>query len=103
MHARKYVYWYLAWRVYLQTHEKRVCCRQTWTPTTMASKIFALRAYTQSYDWGKLGSASKAAAYACVATPGFEVDEGKPYAEVGRRPPLWTTCLSTCRVFRTAN
>jgi Phosphomannose isomerase type I len=48
----------------------------------MAGTIFALQAYTQSYDWGKLGSASKAAAYARVATPGFEIDEAKPYAEV---------------------
>lgn len=44
--------------------------------------ILALQAYTQSYDWGKLGSDSKAASYARVATPGFEIDEGKPYAEV---------------------
>jgi len=63
----------------------------------MASKIFALQAYTQSYDWGKLGSASKAAAYARVATPGFEVDEGKPYAEVGRLV-LWILSPRPCGV-----
>jgi len=62
----------------------------------MASKIFALQAYTQSYDWGKLGSSSKAAAYARVATPGFEVDEGKPYAELwmGTHPTLPSSLLN---------
>lgn len=53
--------------------------------------IFALQAYTQNYDWGKLGSTSKAAAYARIATPGFEIDEEKPYAEVGGHLLLWTT------------
>ena len=53
--------------------------------------IFALQAYTQNYDWGKLGSTSKAAAYARIATPGFEIDEEKPYAEVGGHLLLWIT------------
>jgi mannose-6-phosphate isomerase len=69
----------------------------------MTGKIFALQAYTQNYDWGKLGSASKAAAYARVATPGFEVDEEKPYAEVGSHPRLWTISLRRFRIFSTAN
>ena len=68
----------------------------------MAGKIFALQAYTQSYDWGKLGSTSKAAAYACVATPGFEVDETKPYAEVGRLV-LQTIPPRPCGISSTAN
>jgi mannose-6-phosphate isomerase len=41
------------------------------------TSIFALQAYTQNYGWVKLGSTSKAAAY---ATPGFEADEETPYA-----------------------
>lgn len=45
-----------------------------------ASPVFQLSAAVQSYDWGKLGSDSKAAQYAAVT--GFQVDESKPYAEV---------------------
>jgi hypothetical protein len=69
----------------------------------MAGKIFALQAYTQSYDWGKLGSTSKVAAYARSATPGFEIDEGKPYAEVGRALVLWTTSPRACSISGPAN
>lgn len=69
----------------------------------MVGRIFALQAYTQSYDWGKLGSASKAAAYARVATPGFEVDEGKPYAEVGAQLPPWTASSRPDCDIRAAN
>jgi hypothetical protein len=43
---------------------------------------FILKAFTQSYDWGKLGSTSKAAQYAKAADPSFALDENKPYAEV---------------------
>ncbi|KZT53367.1 mannose-6-phosphate isomerase [Calocera cornea HHB12733] len=46
----------------------------------MTSKVFQLQAGVQSYDWGKLGSASKAAEFA--TTTGFKVDESKPYAEL---------------------
>ncbi|KZO93783.1 mannos-6-phosphate isomerase [Calocera viscosa TUFC12733] len=46
----------------------------------MTTKVFQLQAGVQSYDWGKLGSASKAAEFA--ATTGFQVDESKPYAEL---------------------
>jgi len=45
---------------------------------------FLLKAFTQSYDWGKLGSTSKAAQYAKAADPSFALDENKPYAEVSR-------------------
>ena len=62
---------------------------------------FALQAYTQNYDWGKLGSTSKAAAYARVATPGFEIDEEKPYEQVGRRLLLlWITPPRSVGIFR---
>jgi len=44
------------------------------------AKVFQLQAGVQSYDWGKLGSASKAAEFA--ATTGFKVDENTPYAEL---------------------
>jgi hypothetical protein len=36
----------------------------------------------QTYDWGKVGSNSKAAVYGQVSSPGFEIDEKKSYAEV---------------------
>jgi hypothetical protein len=51
------------------------------------STAFLLHAYTQSYDWGKLGSTSKAAQYAQTANPSFDLDENRPYAEV-RNPSL---------------
>lgn len=43
--------------------------------------IYRLSYLTQSYDWGKLGSESKVAAYA-LSNEGFQVDNNKPYAEV---------------------
>jgi hypothetical protein len=46
-----------------------------------SDSAFILQAFTQSYDWGKLGSSSKAAQYAKVADPHFHLDEDKPYAE----------------------
>lgn len=51
---------------------------------------FLLQAYTQSYDWGKLGNTSKVAQYAQVTTPGFHLDDNKPYAELwmGTHPNL---------------
>jgi mannose-6-phosphate isomerase len=38
-----------------------------------------------SYDWGKLGKDSAAAQYAAAGS-GLEIDETKPYAEVGTLP-----------------
>ncbi|CAG7848148.1 Mannose-6-phosphate isomerase; AltName: Full=Phosphohexomutase; AltName: Full=Phosphomannose isomerase; Short=PMI [Serendipita indica DSM 11827] len=54
------------------------------------SPSFLLQAFTQSYDWGKLGSSSKAAQYARVADPNFRLDEKTPYAELwmGTHPNL---------------
>ncbi|KIM27194.1 hypothetical protein M408DRAFT_71570 [Serendipita vermifera MAFF 305830] len=54
---------------------------------------FLLKAFTQSYDWGKLGSTSKAAQYAKAANPAFALDENKPYAELwmGTHPNLPST------------
>ena len=46
------------------------------------SASFLLQAFTQSYDWGKLGDSSKVAQYARVADPNFRLDEKQPYAEV---------------------
>ncbi|RUS24997.1 phosphomannose isomerase type I [Jimgerdemannia flammicorona] len=43
--------------------------------------IYRLEYSTQSYDWGKLGSESKVAAYA-AGIDGFVVDNNKPYAEL---------------------
>lgn len=45
------------------------------------SSAFQLACGVQSYEWGKIGSASKAAQFG-TSSPGFEVDESKPYAEV---------------------
>lgn len=42
--------------------------------------IYRLQCKTQSYDWGKLGDVSKAAAYAKAA--GTTVDNSVPYAEL---------------------
>lgn len=47
-----------------------------------AASAFPLACGVQSYEWGKIGSASKAAQY---GPPGFEIDEEKPYAEVRPR------------------
>jgi hypothetical protein len=47
-----------------------------------AATAFPLACGVQSYEWGKIGSASKAAQY---GPPGFEIDEKKPYAEVRPR------------------
>ena len=60
----------------------------------------ALQAYTQNYDWVNLGWTSKASAYARVATPIFEIDEEKPYEEVGRRLLLWITPPRSVGIFR---
>lgn len=43
--------------------------------------VFQLIAGVQAYDWGKIGSDSKAAQYA-QAIPGFDLDGSTPYAEV---------------------
>lgn len=45
---------------------------------------FQLSCGVQAYEWGKIGSSSKAAQYGRT-TPGFEIDEKKPYAEVSDR------------------
>jgi hypothetical protein len=45
------------------------------------SSVFRLQSYSQSYEWGKLGSQSKVAQYA-KATLGDSFSEEKPYAEV---------------------
>jgi len=49
---------------------------------------FLLQAFAQCYDWGKLGKSSKVAQYAKVASPGFDLDENRPYAEVSGDPPI---------------
>ena len=52
------------------------------------ARVFALAAGIQSYDWGKIGSSSKAAQYAqSAAQPSFTIDENKPYAEVRSASP----------------
>ncbi|KAF9915385.1 Mannose-6-phosphate isomerase [Lobosporangium transversale] len=43
--------------------------------------IFRLDCKAQSYDWGKIGSSSKVARFAATS-PGFTVDESRPYAEL---------------------
>lgn len=49
----------------------------------MASPVFKIIPTTQQYDWGKLGSSSKVAQLAdASATPGFQLDANKPYAEL---------------------
>lgn len=48
----------------------------------MLGVVFPVIGGTQSYDWGKLGSDSKAAQYASAGIPNFHVEESKPYAEV---------------------
>ncbi|KAI8927179.1 mannose-6-phosphate isomerase [Entophlyctis helioformis] len=40
-----------------------------------------IAAKTQSYDWGKIGRSSTVATLA-AATPGFSIDDTKPYAEL---------------------
>ncbi|KAF8495596.1 mannose-6-phosphate isomerase [Gautieria morchelliformis] len=62
----------------------------------MAS-VFPIAAGTQSYDWGKVRRASKAAQYAASGVPGFTLDEAKPYAELwmGTHPTLPSRLLST--------
>lgn len=47
-----------------------------------SSSVFKIIPGIQSYDWGKVGKLSKAAAFAEVSIPGFQVED-KPYAEVG--------------------
>lgn len=54
----------------------------------MAS-VFPIIGGVQSYDWGKLGSESKAAQYAAQGLPEFTIDEQKPYAEVCVRGCRW--------------
>lgn len=49
----------------------------------MSPPVFQIIAGTQSYDWGKLGRSSKVAQFASKSVPNFEIDENKPYAEVG--------------------
>lgn len=52
------------------------------TTTMNSSSVFKIIPGIQSYDWGKVGKLSKAAAFAEVSIPGFQVED-KPYAEVG--------------------
>ena len=77
---------------------------EIWTlPRRRMTSIFTLQAYTQNSDWVNLESTSKASAYARVATPGFEIDEKKPYAEVGHRLLLWITPTRPISIFCPAN
>ncbi|TIA97260.1 hypothetical protein E3P96_03435 [Wallemia ichthyophaga] len=46
-----------------------------------SSSVFKIIPGIQSYDWGKVGKLSKAAAFAEVSIPGFQVED-KPYAEL---------------------
>ncbi|KAI1319795.1 Mannose-6-phosphate isomerase [Mortierella claussenii] len=43
--------------------------------------VFRLDCKAQSYDWGKIGSSSKVAKFV-ASTPGYTVDESRPYAEL---------------------
>ncbi|KAF9936143.1 Mannose-6-phosphate isomerase [Modicella reniformis] len=47
----------------------------------MSPSIFLLDCKAQSYDWGKIGSSSKVAKFAS-SSPGFTIDESRPYAEL---------------------
>ncbi|KAF9425855.1 Mannose-6-phosphate isomerase [Podila epigama] len=49
--------------------------------STTLPPIFRLDCKAQSYDWGKVGTASKVAKFAS-SSPGFTIDENKPYAEL---------------------
>lgn len=44
--------------------------------------VFKITPTTQKYDWGKVGKNSKVALFAAAGSPGFELDEKAPYAEV---------------------
>lgn len=44
--------------------------------------VFKIIPTTQKYDWGKVGKNSKVALFAAAGSPGFELDEKAPYAEV---------------------
>lgn len=63
---------------------------------------FPLATGVQSYEWGKIGSASKAAQLG-QSTPSFKIDESKPYAEVFPPKtsvlPLYPTTLTYIRLF----
>jgi len=52
--------------------------------------VFQIIAGTQSYDWGKLGLASKVAQFARLSIPDFKLEQDKPYAELwmGTHPSL---------------
>ena len=54
-------------------------------PSTSTEAVFRIAPTLQRYDWGKIGSQSKAAQLAAGADiPGFVLDDSAPYAEVGR-------------------
>jgi len=59
------------------------------------SGVFRLAGAVQEYAWGKVGASSKVAQYA-QATPGFALDNDKPYAELwmGTHPSAPSTVLS---------
>ncbi|KAF8520970.1 Phosphomannose isomerase type I-domain-containing protein [Gautieria morchelliformis] len=59
--------------------------------------VFPITVGTQSYDWGKVGRASKAAQYAASGVPSFTLDECKPYAKLwmGMHPTLPSRLLGT--------
>lgn len=63
------------------------------TMTTSQAPVFRLDYKVQSYDWGKVGSSSKVAKFA-ASSPGFDVDENRPYAEVSCRDPMESLSLS---------
>ncbi|KAG0322540.1 Mannose-6-phosphate isomerase [Dissophora globulifera] len=48
---------------------------------TRQPAIFRLDCKAQSYDWGKIGQSSAVAKFA-LASPGFQFDEKRPYAEL---------------------
>ncbi|KAG0300255.1 Mannose-6-phosphate isomerase [Dissophora globulifera] len=48
---------------------------------TRQPAIFRLDCKAQSYDWGKIGLSSAVAKFA-LASPGFQFDEKRPYAEL---------------------
>ncbi|KIJ41488.1 hypothetical protein M422DRAFT_255393 [Sphaerobolus stellatus SS14] len=64
----------------------------------MTSKVFSIVGGVQSYDWGKIGSKSKAAQFASKGgIPNFTIDNFKPYAELwmGTHPTVPSHLAST--------
>lgn len=65
--------------------------------STSQAPIFRIDCKVQSYDWGKVGSSSKVAKFA-ASSPGFTVDENRPYAEVSIRDSMASLSPDLMRV-----